>query len=121
MPSSLNLGFVVSRQVLKCAQRFEVLIAERKTQESYRDMNDAEILQELVTRYNSYRANSAIRRWQLSPDMHQAMIGFILGMTSDLRAEIRAHLDHNKCSLAMERGSLDKGCGSCVPLCLVHQ
>ncbi|CAJ1431871.1 unnamed protein product, partial [Effrenium voratum] len=46
------------KDVLKCALRFEKLIAERKQTEACKDMNDADILSDLVSRYNSFKANS---------------------------------------------------------------
>lgn len=48
------------------AQRFEKLLAERRRQPEYKDMTEVEILHELVEKYNNYKANSAIKRWQLS-------------------------------------------------------
>ena len=86
----------MQRKVLKCALRFEKLIAERKQTEACKDMNDADILSDLVSRYNSFKANSAIRKWQVSPDQHLAIHGIICGMDSESRALIRSHLDFNK-------------------------
>jgi hypothetical protein len=90
------------KDILKCSLRFEQLLIERKA--ISRDQNDSEILAELIAKYNSFKANAAIKKWQISPDAHQAIHGIIVGMTSESRALIRSHLDYNKWE---ESGHLD--------------
>ena len=66
--------------------RFEKLLAERKGLEMYREMSGGEILGEIIKRYNSFRANSAIKRWQLSEEMERAAYGIITGLDAESRA-----------------------------------
>lgn len=82
------------KDILKCSLRFEKLLLERK--QTCSDMNDTEILADLVAKYNTFKANSAVKRWQISADAHQAIHGIIVGMSDEARALIRAHLDYNK-------------------------
>lgn len=82
------------KDILKCSLRFEKLLMERK--QTCSDLNDTEILADLVAKYISFKANAAIRRWQISPDAHQAIHGIIVGMSDEARALIRAHLDYKK-------------------------
>lgn len=65
-------------------------------QESARELNEGEILQELVQKYNGFKANSAIRRWQISPDQQSAIWCIIIGLDEASRNLLRNHLDHNK-------------------------
>ena len=81
---------------MKCSLRFEKLMAERKCSEDAKSMTDEELLAELVAKYNSYKANAALTRWQVSPDQHSAMLAVICGMTSESRQLVRTHLDFNK-------------------------
>ena len=83
-------------QVLKLSMRFEKLLAERRGLESSKDLNDSEILGELIQRYNSFRANTAIRKWQISADGQAAIFAVIVGLCEPSRQLLRAHLDHNK-------------------------
>lgn len=83
-------------EVMKLSLRFEKMIAARKLEETSKTMSDGDILSELFARYNSYKANSALRRWQITTDQQSAIIGVILGMTHESRMLIRAHLDFNK-------------------------
>lgn len=83
-------------QVLKLSMRFEKLLAERRGLESSKDLNDSEILGELIQRYNSFRANNAIRKWQISADGQAAIFAVIVGLCEPSRQLLRAHLDHNK-------------------------
>lgn len=54
------------------------------------------MLSMLISRYNDYKANSAIRRWQISPDQQAAMWAIIIGMDETSRNLVRSHLDHHK-------------------------
>ena len=81
---------------MKCSLRFEKLLAERRALAAYKDMNDVEILQGLLEKYNGFKANAALKRWQISQDQFSAMLGVIVGMTREARALIRSHLDWNK-------------------------
>ena len=60
------------------------------------DLTDSDLLAQLVDRYNNFRSNVAIKKWQISDDMRRSIEGIILGMTPLSRSLIRAHLDHNK-------------------------
>ena len=85
-----------STKVLKVANRFEILINQRKNMEEYKDMNDLEILQSIAGRYNSYKATAALKKWQLSVDFVNAIAGIILGVCPEARQELQNHLNHNK-------------------------
>ncbi|CAK9084683.1 unnamed protein product, partial [Durusdinium trenchii] len=82
--------------VLKLAARFEGLIKERQLCESAKEKNEEELLSDLICKYNSFRANSALRKWQITSDGHQAVWCIIIGMTETSRSLLRSHLDHNK-------------------------
>ena len=47
-----------STKVLKVANRFEILINQRKNMEEYKDMNDLEILQSIAGRYKQLQSHS---------------------------------------------------------------
>ena len=81
---------------MKVSLRFEKLMHQRRCQPDAERLNDAELLGEIVTKYNSYKANKALKRWQVTPDKHQAMLGIIVGMCPTARDLVRAHLDFNK-------------------------
>lgn len=81
---------------MRCAARFEQLMAERKATVASENLNDQEILTELFQKYNGFKANSALKRWQISADQQSAISGVILGMCEEARALVRAHLDFNK-------------------------
>lgn len=81
---------------MKLAATFEKLIAERRKEEKYRDVSVADILGELVKDYNSYKANAALKRWQLTPDQQSAISGVINGMSAEARQLVRQRLDFNK-------------------------
>ena len=83
-------------KVLKLAARFEKMLRERQLSEDAKDKNEEELLAELVNKYNSYKANSALKRWQISADQYQAIWAVIIGMDETSRSLLRAHLDHNK-------------------------
>ncbi|CAK9049981.1 unnamed protein product [Durusdinium trenchii] len=69
---------------------------ERQQTESGREQNESELLNELVSAYNSYRANAAIKRWQISGDQQAAIWCIIIGLDDTSRCLLRSHLDHNK-------------------------
>ena len=81
---------------MKLSARFEKLIAERRVQEVDKTQADSDILSELIAKYNQFKANSALKRWQITPDQHSAILGMIVGMTYEARELVRAHLDFNK-------------------------
>ena len=83
-------------EIMKCSLRFEKMIAERRLSSTSRDMNDAELLNELIGKYNGFKANKALKRWQISDDMKHAMLGVIVGMSPAARELVRNHLDYNK-------------------------
>ena len=82
------------KDILKTALRFEKLLNERKL--ASHDQNDSEILADLVQKYNDFKANAAIKRWQVSPEAHQAIWSIIVGLDETSRSLVRQHLDHNK-------------------------
>ncbi|CAK8997702.1 unnamed protein product, partial [Durusdinium trenchii] len=84
------------KDVMKLAARFEQMMRDRRHDESTKDLNDEELLSMLIQRYNSYKANSALRKWQLNADAQAAIFGVIRGMCPEARALVRAHLDFNK-------------------------
>lgn len=86
----------IDTKVLKLASRFEMLLKERQQTESGREQNESELLNELVSAYNSYRANAAIKRWQISGDQQAAIWCIIIGLDDTSRCLLRSHLDHNK-------------------------
>ena len=63
--------------MLKVASRFEILVNQRKGMEEFKDMNTMEILQSIAGRYNQYKANAALKKWQLSPEFVNAIAGII--------------------------------------------
>lgn len=69
---------------------------ERQLSESSKDKNEEELLSELISKYNGFRANSALRKWQISSDGHAAVWSIIIGMDETSRSLLRSHLDHNK-------------------------
>lgn len=83
-------------QVLKVANRFEVLVNSRKGLDEYKDMNELECLQSIAGRYNSYKATAALKKWQLSADFINAIAGIIFGVCPEARQELQNHLNHNK-------------------------
>lgn len=97
---------------MKCALRFEKLILERRRTESCKDQNDQELLQDIVSRYNGYKATAALKRWQIGPDMMSAILAVICGMCAEARQLVRFHLDFNKFD---ESGCLDVVVG--LPFC----
>eukprot|EP00435_Cladocopium_sp_Y103_P054918 s717_g18.t1 len=90
-PLDLNV-----QDVLKMATRFEMMLKERMKSEAARDQNESEMLQTTVSRYNSYQANAAIKKWQISQDQFQAMWCIIVGLDEISRSLLRSHLGHNK-------------------------
>eukprot|EP00435_Cladocopium_sp_Y103_P042610 s1532_g11.t2 len=78
---------------MKLSQRFELLIAERRLQEASKHQTDGDILHELVAKYNDFKANSALKKWQISPDQLAAILGVIEGMTFEARQDYMQDLD----------------------------
>lgn len=60
--------------------RFEKLMAEHRFNETAADLTDSDLLAQLVDRYNNFRSNVAIKKWQISDDMRRSIEGIILGM-----------------------------------------
>jgi len=65
--------------VLKVSLRFEKLLQQRKASEDGKTMNDSELLADIVKKYNDFKANAGIRKWQINPDQHLAIWGVICG------------------------------------------
>ena len=76
--------------------RFEKLLIQRRGLEQYKNHNDTELLQELITEYNQYKANSALKKWQLNEDAQKAIWSVIIGLDEESRQLLRSHLNHNK-------------------------
>ncbi|CAK9073575.1 unnamed protein product [Durusdinium trenchii] len=91
---------------MKTAMRFEIMLAERRKLESCRDQNDEELLASIISRYNSYRAVSAVKKWQINSDMQSAIFAIIRGLTAETRALVRQHLDFNKYDESYNEGLL---------------
>lgn len=81
---------------MKCAARFEKLLHERRASETTRDMNDKELLEDIVAKYNGYKATAALKRWQIGPEGVNALLAVICGMCPEARQLVRMHLDFNK-------------------------
>lgn len=94
--SKFWLTIEATAQVLKLASRFERLLKQRRECATSHGKNDDELLADLVGKYNSFKANAALKRWQISSDTQQAVWAIIIGMDETSRTLLRAHLDHNK-------------------------
>ena len=108
-----------SVKVLKLAARFERLIKERQLCESAKEKNEEELLSYLICKYNSFRANSALRKWQITSDGHQAVWCIIIGMTETSRSLLRSHLDHNKWEESGASASFDHMFLFALVICIV--
>lgn len=86
----------VQPKVMKLAARFELLIQQRRQCAECKDQSDEEILSMLIQRYNSFKANAALKLWQLNGDAQSAIFGIISGMSTEARSLVRQHLDFNK-------------------------
>ena len=86
----------VISKIMKVSQRFEQLMQQRRQQPDGITLTDQDLLQEIVSRYNSYKANAALKRWQVTPDQVQAILGIVVGMSAESRELVRSHLDWNK-------------------------
>jgi len=100
VPARSHVAFrvrhLIANEALQMSLRFEKLMAEHRFNETAADLTDSDLLAQLVDRYNNFRSNVAIKKWQISDDMRRSIEGIILGMTPLSRSLIRAHLDHNK-------------------------
>ena len=83
-------------EALQMSLRFEMLMSEYRRTSTNSDLSDVDLLHSLMDRYNNYKSNTAIRKWQLSDDMKRSIEGIVIGMTPDSRALVRMHLDFNK-------------------------
>ena len=50
----------------------------------------------VIERFNDFKSNAALKRWQITPDQTAAIQGIVLGMTEDSRNLVRSHLDFEK-------------------------
>lgn len=89
-------NFCFATKIMKCAARFEKLLHERRASETTRDMNDKELLEDIVAKYNGYKATAALKRWQIGPEGVNALLAVICGMCHEARQLVRMHLDFNK-------------------------
>lgn len=62
------------------ATRFEKMLKARQQDESCKEMDESELLHSIIARYNAYRANAAIKKWQITNDQAQAMGCIICGL-----------------------------------------
>lgn len=85
-----------SSKIMKVSQRFEILMQQRRLQPDAASMTDGDLLQSIVSKFNNFKANAALKKWQVTPDQHSAILGIVCGMTQESRQLVRAHLDHNK-------------------------
>ncbi|CAK9039774.1 unnamed protein product [Durusdinium trenchii] len=83
-------------QALQMSLRFEKLMVEERFKVSLEEKTDVELLGMLIDRYNTYKSNLAIRKWQISDDMRRSIEGIVIGMTPTTKRLIRSHLDFNK-------------------------
>lgn len=81
---------------MKVSMRFELLMQQRRLQPDSAELNDNELLGQLISKFNSHKATSALKKWQITGDQHQAMLGIICGLSAAARSLIRSHLDWNK-------------------------
>lgn len=88
--------FDVILQVLKLAARFERLIKQRMLCENAREMSEADVLAELIDKYNGFKSNAALKKWQISGDQSAAIWCIIIGLDDISSGLLRSHLDHNK-------------------------
>ena len=83
-------------QALQMSLRFEKLMVEERFKVSLEEKTDVELLGMLIDRYNTYKSNLAIRKWQISDDMRRSIEGNVIGKTPTTKRLIRSHLDFNK-------------------------
>ena len=83
-------------KLMKVSMRFELLMQQRRLQPDSAELNDNELLGQLISKFNSHKATSALKKWQITGDQHQAMLGIICGLSAAARSLIRSHLDWNK-------------------------
>lgn len=69
---------------------------ERQCLEGSKEKSEEDLLVEMIEKYNGYKANSALKKWQINPDQRQAIWAIIIGMDETSRSLLKAHLDHNK-------------------------
>ena len=81
---------------MKLAARFEMLVHARRAGGTAGELNDKELVQDIISKYNSYKANVALKKWQISSDQQSAVCSVICGMRPEARQLVRDHLDYNK-------------------------
>ncbi|CAK9089330.1 unnamed protein product, partial [Durusdinium trenchii] len=81
---------------MKLSQRFELLMHERRSKAGSENISDQDLLSEIIERFNDFKSNAALKRWQITPDQTAAIQGIVLGMTEDSRNLVRSHLDFEK-------------------------
>ncbi|CAK9090490.1 unnamed protein product [Durusdinium trenchii] len=62
------------KDVMKLAARFELLIQQRRQRAECKDQSDEEILSMLIQRYNSFKANAALKRWDYNQDLEAILL-----------------------------------------------
>lgn len=60
-------------EALQMSLRFEMLMSEYRRTSTNSDLSDVDLLHSLMDRYNNYKSNTAIRKWQLSDDMKRSI------------------------------------------------
>ena len=86
----------ISAKIMKLSQRFELLMHERRSKAGSENISDQDLLSENIERFNDFKSNAALKRWQITPDQTAAIQGIVLGMTEDSRNLVRSHLDFEK-------------------------
>lgn len=76
--------------------RFEKPMAEHRLKEAVTEITDVELLGKIIDKYNAFKSNAAIRKWQINDDMKRSIEGVIIGMCPEARQFVRNHLDYNK-------------------------
>ncbi|CAK9084942.1 Uncharacterized protein SCF082_LOCUS40266 [Durusdinium trenchii] len=78
---------------MKVSQRFEILMQQRRLQPDAASMTDGDLLQSIVSKFNNFKANAALKKWQVTPDQHSAILGIVCGMTQESRQDYCQDLD----------------------------
>lgn len=94
--SQFLLFFLWETKIMQLSLRFEKIMHQRRLQPEYEKMSNEDLLSSIMSSYNDFKANAAIKRWQLSNDQYQAMTTIICSMCQGARDLIRQHLDFEK-------------------------
>eukprot|EP00435_Cladocopium_sp_Y103_P037820 s127_g10.t1 len=101
-----RVRYLIANEALQMSMRFEKLMAEHRFNETVADMTDSDLLAQIIERYNNFKSNVAIRKWQISDDMRRSIEGIILGMTPITRSLIFITAGYNEAILKSKRHQL---------------